>query len=209
MIRDELKGLLGFIEKAEGLKREMRHSWLSDRRRESVAEHTWRMSLMAIMLKDKLSVDVNLEKVLKMVIVHDLVEIEAGDVSALDQLRDPAIRENKAKKELAAIENIRTELGQGLGEEFYRLWMEFEERETNEAKFSNALDKLEVQIQHNQAPLDTWEEIEFEMLYMMDKHVAFDENLRLFKDEIVREAEDKMKHQGIISEKYRPKSADE
>ncbi len=199
----ELNKILDFIGKAEKLKREMRHSWLSDNRQESVAEHTWRMSLMAILLRDKIAVNVDLERVLKMIIIHDLVEIEAGDVSALDVLRKPEIKEQKQAREMQAIKNIRIELGDKLGKEIYDLWIEFEEKSSPEAKFANALDKLEVQIQHNHAPIETWEEIEFEMVYMMDKHVGFDEKLRQFKDLIVDQAEDKMIKNGIAVEKYR------
>ncbi len=203
-MENELRKILQFIGKAEKLKREMRHSWLSDKRQESVAEHTWRMSLMAMLLKDKLQVEVDIEKVLKMIIVHDLVEIEAGDVSALDVLRNPEIKKDKVANELQAIEQIKNELSGELGQEIYELWMEFEEKESLEARFSNALDKLEVQIQHNHAPLDTWEEIEFEMVYMMDKHVAFDGNMGVFKDLIVEQAEEKMQAGGLSPARYRP-----
>lgn len=200
-----LSQILQFLEKAEALKREMRHSWLSDYRQESVAEHTWRMALMAILLRDQLAVPVNLEKVLKMIIIHDLVEVEAGDVSALDVLRNPAIKAEKVQREQQAIANIQAELGGNIGQEIYDLWYEFEEKETIEAKFSNALDKLEVQIQHNHAPIDTWEEIEFDMVYHMDKHVSFDPNMALFKDLIVAQAEAKMEGEGISPLDYRPK----
>ena len=193
MASSDLQNLLQFITKAEKLKREMRHSWLSNNRRESVAEHTWRMSLMAILLKDKLAVKVKLEKVLKMVVIHDLVEIEAGDVSALDILRNPSIKDTKRQNEIQAIENIKNELGHDLGVEIHDLWYEFENKETIEAKFANALDKLEVQIQHNHASIDTWEEIEFNMVYMMDQHVSFDETLIAFKNLVVAQAEEKMK----------------
>ena len=200
---DQLYTILQFITKAEQLKKEMRHSWLSNRRQESVAEHTWRMSLMAILLKDKLDVELDLEKVLKMIIIHDLVEIEAGDVSALDVLRNPSIKGDKVNRELQAIENIKSELDGALGAEIYALWHEFEDKKTVEAQFSNALDKLEVQIQHNHAPLDTWEEIEFEMVYMMDKHVTFNKTLQVFKNLIVDQAEDKMVEAGLSPQKYR------
>ena len=202
MLKD-LQQILHFIGKAEQLKKEMRHSWLSNRRQESVAEHTWRMSLMAILLKDKLDVELDLEKVLKMIIIHDLVEIEAGDVSALDVLRNPSIKGDKVNRELQAIENIKSELDGALGAEIYALWHEFEDKKTVEAQFSNALDKLEVQIQHNHAPLDTWEEIEFEMVYMMDKHVTFNKTLQVFKNLIVDQAEDKMVEAGLSPQKYR------
>lgn len=199
----KLQEILSFISKAEKLKLEMRHSWLSNNRQESVAEHTWRMSLMAILLRDRLDEKVDLEKVLKMIIIHDLVEIEAGDVSALEILRDPSLKQSKQEKEALAIENIKSELGHNLGNEIHKLWHEFESKETPESKFANALDKLEVQIQHNHAPMDTWEEIEFEMVYMMDKHVLHDEELMAFKDLVVNQAEQKMKENDISPEKYR------
>lgn len=200
----ELSRILQFVTKAEQLKKEMRHSWLSNDRRESVAEHTWRMSLMAVLLRDHLEVKVDLERVLKMIIIHDLVEIEAGDIPVLDILNNPEVRAKKATDELDAINNIREELGETLGEEIRDLWMEFESKGTNEAKFANALDKLEVQIQHNHASLKTWEEIEFELVYTMDKHVDFDQKLIAFKDLIVAEAETKMRKAGKDPEVYKP-----
>jgi putative hydrolase of HD superfamily len=63
------------------------------------------------------------------------------------------------------------------GQEIYDLFYEFENKETYEAKVANALDKLEVQLQHNHAGFSTWEEIEYDMCYMMDRHVLFDETL--------------------------------
>ncbi len=202
-MKSGLEEILAFINKAEKLKLEMRHSWLSNNRQESVAEHSWRMSLMAILLKDKLKVKVDIARVLKMIIIHDLVEIEAGDVSALDILRDPSIKQAKQQNEILAIENIKEELGDDLGNEIYELWHEFEDKETQESRFANALDKLEVQIQHNHASLETWEEIEFRMVYMMDQHVSFDEKLTEFKNLVVSQAEHKMKKNNISPDKYR------
>jgi putative hydrolase of HD superfamily len=196
-MEEELKNILDFINQSEKLKRELRHSWLSDKRRESVAEHTWRMSLMAVLLRDKLGTEVNLERVLKIIITHDLVEIEAGDTPAVNVIRDPSLKNIKHQKERQAIENIRKKLGPGLGDEIYDLWQEFEANQTNEAKFANALDKLEVKIQHIQAPIETWEEIEFDMVYMMDPWVSFDDNLVMLKDLVVSSAEDKMRKNSI------------
>lgn len=188
----DLKKTLEFISKSEQLKKEMRHSWLSNNRRESVAEHTWRMSLMAILLREHLENPIDLEKVLKMIIIHDLVEIEAGDVSALKTLNDSSLRKEKTKKEIKAIKNIQKELQGELGNEIYNLWNEFEEKKSPEARFANAIDKLEVQIQHNHAPLETWEEIEFDMVYLMDEYVSYDPNLEEFKDLVVNQAEEKI-----------------
>lgn len=68
--------ILNFLHKAEGLKRELRHSWLSDGRQESVAEHSWRMSLMGILLVPYIKQKINIAHLLQMIICHDLVEIE-------------------------------------------------------------------------------------------------------------------------------------
>ncbi len=81
MIRNEnLDKEIKFIKLAEKLKTEMRHSWLSDGRRESVAEHSWRLSLMALRYAEKLDQPVDLLKCLKIAIIHDLVEVISGDI---------------------------------------------------------------------------------------------------------------------------------
>jgi putative hydrolases of HD superfamily len=85
---------------------------------------------------------------------------------------------------LEAIHNIKHSLPYELGEELYRLWMEFEHKETYEAKVANALDKLEVQLQHNEADISTWLEIEYAMTYKMNQYVQFDSFLTQLKDVI-------------------------
>ncbi len=194
MAKKRLITLYEFIKSAENLKREVRHSWLSNGRQESVAEHSWRMSLMALLLEKELVSRVDLVKVLKMIVIHDIAEMEAGDIPAMRTLKDPKIKELKNKNELIAIENIKKILGNSVGDEIYDLWQEFELKKTTEAKFVNALDKLEVQIQHNQASLDTWEDFEFDMIHMMDKHVQFDAILIQLKDLVVKEAEEKIEN---------------
>src|SRR5688572_17954589 len=121
----QLTSTLKVLKLAERLKFELRHSYTSSGRQESVAEHTWRMSLMAVLIGPYLDQPVNMEKLLKMIIIHDLIEAEAGDVSALDVLRNPAIKKEKEQRERAAIENLRRHLDSSVGEEVYRLWYEF------------------------------------------------------------------------------------
>jgi len=197
MMKTEITAILKVLQLAERLKFELRHSYLSSGRQESVAEHTWRMSLMAVLIEPLLKTKVDTARMLKMIIIHDLVEAEAKDVSALDVLRDPSIRIQKEAREKAAIENIRAALSHTNGQEIYDLFYEFEHKETYEAKVANALDKLEVQLQHNHADISTWEEIEYDMSYMMDKHVLFDETLTELKDQIEIEAELKMALAGV------------
>lgn len=206
-ITSQLSSILKVLKLAERLKFELRHSYTSSGRQESVAEHTWRMSLMAVLIAPYLEQPVNMERLLKMIIIHDLIEAEAGDVSALDVLRNPAIKIEKEQRERAAIENLRRDLDSPAGEEIYHLWYEFEEKTTYEARVANAFDKLEVQLQHNDADIATWEEIEFEMSYMMGRHVQFDATLTQLKALIEKEAEDKMILAGVDVEAVRKRVA--
>lgn len=193
----EIASILKILTLAERLKFELRHSYTSSGRQESVAEHTWRMSLMAVLIEPLLKQKVDTARLLKMIIIHDLVEAEARDVSALDILRDPGIKKQKIEREKHAIENIRSTLKETNGQEIYELFYEFEEKETYESKVANALDKLEVQLQHNHASINTWEDIEYDMSFMMDKHVLFDETLLELKKQIEEAAEEKMQLAGV------------
>ncbi|MEO8108576.1 MAG: HD domain-containing protein [Ginsengibacter sp.] len=193
----QITSILKVLALAERLKFELRHSYTSSGRQESVAEHTWRMSLMAVLIEPLLTQKVDTARLLKMIILHDLVEAEATDVSALDVLRNPEIKLAKIEKEKQAIENLRSTLKDTNGQEIYDLFYEFEEKQTYESKVANALDKLEVQLQHNHADFSTWEEIEYDMSYMMDKHVLFDPTLFELKNQIEKQAENKMQSHGI------------
>ncbi|WP_299754296.1 HD domain-containing protein [uncultured Pontibacter sp.] len=195
-MKEELKSVLEVLHLAEKLKYELRHSWLSNGRQESVAEHTWRMSLMVVLLEPYLDNEINVAHTLKMVIVHDLVEAEAGDVPAFE-VNTTALKEQKRQRELKAIENLRDTLGNGLGQHVYELWHEFEDKLTYEARVANALDKLEVQIQHNQADINTWLEIEQEFVFLMGRHTEFDSCLQQLKELIEAQAVLKMEAAGI------------
>ena len=152
---------------------------------------------MAVLIEPLLTKKVDTTRLLKMIIIHDLVEAEAKDISALDVLRNPEIRLKKAAREKQAIENLRAALKETNGQEIYELFYEFEHKDSYESKVANALDKLEVQLQHNHADFSTWEEIEYDMCFMMDKHVLFDETLFELKRQIESDAEEKMKSAGI------------
>ncbi len=183
---------------AEALKRELRHSWLSDGRQESVAEHTYQMALMAIFIAPYLETEVNLERTLKMILVHDLVEAVAGDVPFFE------VSDRKARKaalETAAIEKIRGMLPAEIGSEVYELWHEFETGASSEAKFARALDNLEVQLQHNLAALETWQPVEHALVYTkMDAHCSHDAFLKSFCDALKADAEKKMIDGGVCIE---------
>ena len=188
----DLQNTLKFLHVAEGLKRELRHSWLSDGRQESVAEHTWRVALMAMAIEEHLPQKVNSERLLKMIIIHDLVEVYATDIPAFDTMNNIKVKEQKRQNEMKAIEKIRNLLGNDTGQQFYDLWFEFEHKKTYEAKVANALDKLEAQIQHNEAAIETWLPIEHEMVFLLGKHTDFDDVLDELKGIIEAEGVDKI-----------------
>lgn len=172
-----------FIKEAEGLKRLLRHSWLSDGRQESVAEHTWRMAIMALTLAPEIEFSIDISKVLKMILIHDLAEIHVGDYHAFK-----TVPTNKHQLEQQAFKKLTAKLAKKTAAELMMLWQEFEQGKTNEAKFAIALDKLEVLIQHNQARLSTWDEKEYDFnyYYAYDK-VAFSKVLTIFRDLVLAE----------------------
>lgn len=198
MMRENLIDILKVIKLGEKLKYELRHSWLSTGRQESVAEHTWRVSLMAMLIEPYLDKKVDIAKLLKMIIIHDLVEAEARDIPAFETINNMEKKKEKERNEMRAIENIRDTLKGNLGEDIYNLWIEFENKQSFEAKVANALDKLEAQIQHNEADISTWIDVEYQMSFMLGKHTDFNTVLTQFKDIIEEEAEIKIKNEGIV-----------
>jgi putative hydrolase of HD superfamily len=101
---------------------------------------------MLVLVVPRLQVNVDFLKILKMAIIHDLVEIEAEDISILEYIDNKKVSDAKQIEEEKAIKNIRTMLGES-GKEIYDLWFEFEEQKTIESKVLKALDKLEGQLQ--------------------------------------------------------------
>lgn len=184
----QLKRIFDFLTLSEKLKYELRHCDLSNGRRESVAEHVWRTSLMALLVAPHLSENINLEKTLKMIIIHDIVEAICGDVPAFET-DNPIAKQVKADNEAKAIEEIKQMLASETGDEIFHLWYEFEEKQTLESKVANTLDKLEAQIQHNESDLSTWIPIEkLRVFYKLDELGEFDPFLKEFKNHIKQES---------------------
>lgn len=158
----KIEKIVDFIEYSEGLKRLLRNSWLSNERQESVAEHTWRVALIASLIAPETDLKFDLGKILQMITIHDLVEIEAGDVPSINQV-GLAIK-LKSESEQKAIEKIRKMLPVESGEKVYLLWQEFEKQKTNEARLAKISDKIEAVVQKYQHTTSRW--------------ISFDENNR-------------------------------
>ena len=187
--------ILDFLKLSEGLKRELRHSWLSDGRRESVAEHSWQMALMAILVHPHLDEPVDLGRTLELIVVHDLVEALVGDVPYFDTSERKRL---KQQREAAAIAEIEARLDPPTGARIKALFLEFEARATAEARFAGALDNLEVQIQHNLADFSTWTDAEYALIYdKIERPCAYDPFLTALCKAIQAEAEAKLRAGGI------------
>lgn len=141
----EAEGVLAFLQKAENLKNTLRSSYTSNGRRESAAEHSWRLCLL-ITACSTFFQDLNMEKLLKLAVIHDLAEAICGDTPAIHQ-SDPAA---KSAEERAALQRIVQPLPEHIGHEITALWEEYDSGATEEARLVKALDKLETLIQHNQ-----------------------------------------------------------
>jgi len=198
----KLDRILKMIYLSHNLKTEGRHCWYHDGRRESVAEHVWCVSFMALLLAPHISQKVDMEKVLKMIIVHDLVEVEAGDTPFFLS-ETPEGKKLKHEKETRAMQSIHALLDSPTGDEIKALWLEYEEKKTAEARFCAALDKLEASIQHNNSPTATWTEKDQKRAFQIDGYCAFDPVLKQLNDMVVGEAMEKLEKAGIDSAKIK------
>ena len=152
--------LIGFISLAEKLKTQLRHSYTSNSsRQESVAEHTWMICLLAILIIPKLQKKLDLSKVLQLAVIHDLAEAITGDIPAFETSERKA---NKAEDEENAMQTLLHALQDKKSEiNIQKLWEEYEQRQTEESRLVKALDKLEVLLQHNNADISTWHDGDF------------------------------------------------
>ncbi len=141
-MNNTLEELLTYFKFHNRLKTVLRNNWTTDKRKESSAEHSWSVAVMTWLLTKNLETELNTtldqNKIIKMALVHDLVEIEAGDVAAWDK----AGREAVAASEMKAIENIFTHLPNSGGQEIHDLWIEHEKLETVESKLVKACDQM-------------------------------------------------------------------
>ncbi len=152
-ITERLKQQILFIKEIDNIKHIFRKTRLFDNSRfENDSEHSWHLALMAIILSEYSNEPVDLLKVIKMVLVHDIVEIYAGDTF----LYDESGNKNKSLKEMESAEKIFGLLPQDQKEEFIEIWQEFERRETPESKFAAAIDRLEPLLQNYYTEGYTW-----------------------------------------------------
>lgn len=186
----DARSFLEIMHVAERLKDNVRHSWTSQGRRESVAEHSWRLTLMAWLVRDAFP-EADAEKLMAMATLHDLGEAFTGDIPAF--VKTDADRE----EENAQIERWCDALPAPCGEEMRALFREMEALETLEARIIKALDKMEALIQHNEADISTWLPLEYDLnLTYGDPYVAFSESMKSLRREILADTMEKIRSEG-------------
>lgn len=154
-MKERLRQQVEFLVEIDKLKIILRRTHLiHDDRRENDAEHSWHLALAAMVLAEYANDKIDLAKVIKMVLIHDLVEIDAGDTFCYDYeaAKDKVQREEKAADRIFGL------LPQEQGQEFRDLWEEFEERVTPEARFAAALDRLQPVLHNLHTQGGTWHE---------------------------------------------------
>ena len=186
----EARALLDALHVAERLKDETRHCYTSGGRHESVAEHSWRIALMAFFLRDAFP-EADMDKVARMCLIHDLGECFTGDIPAFDKTAQDESREEQL------LDRWVSSLPSPCREEMRMLYSEMAALKTQEAKIYKALDKLEAVISHNESDISTWEDHEYDLqLTYGEQNVAFSPYLSELRQAIRQETLDKIAREG-------------
>ena len=184
--RMEPRTLLDFMGVAERLKCNMRHSRTAENRRESVAEHTYRLCVFAWLVKEEFP-DCDMDKVMRMSLFHDLGEAVTGDIPAFEKTDKDRKVENKKVEQLTDI------LPEPVRAEWKALFEEMEAMETQEARLYKSLDKLEALIQHNEADISTWIPLEYDLqMTYGNEECKFTEYIQRLRDEVRKDSKRKI-----------------
>ena len=179
--------LLEFLAMAEKLKCNTRHSYTSSGRHESVAEHSFRLALMAYMVSDEVP-EIDTDKVNRMCLIHDLGEAITGDIPSFEKTDSDEAAED------SAVSGFVNQLPEYWKKQLGEMYSEMNELKTPEAKLYKALDKLEAVIQHNEADISTWLPLEYELqLTYGTKECSFNEYINSLRDEVRSVSEKKIK----------------
>lgn len=177
---DRLKKQIEFIVEVDKLKHIMRQTYLANgTRKENDAEHSWHLALMVFLLAEHtLEPKIDLLRTMKMVLIHDIVEIDAGDTYCYDEIA--AL--DKAKRERKAAERIFNLLPSDQAEEIWELWEEFEEVRTPEARFAAALDRLQPLLLNYASQGLSWHEHEVQRSQCLNRNNHIENSSKVLWD---------------------------
>jgi putative hydrolase of HD superfamily len=169
MTNDVLRAQLEFIEAIDALKSVERRNYLADGSRvENSAEHSWHVALMAYLCAEHCDEPVDLARVVLMLLIHDVVEVQAGDT----YLYDLQARRQQEEKEQAAAQRLYGMLPERQAQEFLALWTEFEARETPEARYAKAIDALLPLVQTTACDGKGWRERGISREQVLEQKIA-------------------------------------
>lgn len=178
---ENLEKIFSFFCQAGKLKDVLRYNEKKNGTKESVADHSWRLALMAFSAAEELEINVDILKSIKLAIVHDIAESITGDIDAVLIMEGKVSKEEKKKKEIIAMEQIKSIAPEKTGVEIYNLWDEYEKNETKEAKFIKALDKLETLMHLVESGHKTYDKPDFIPTYADEAVKNFPELLPMLK----------------------------
>ena len=178
--------LIKILNVAEKLKCNTRHCYTSSGRHESVAEHCWRAALMAMLLEKEFP-QADMNKVIKMILIHDLGEAFTGDIPCFEK------SSNDEKKESRVLDDWVQTFPEPERTQWLELYAEMNALKTQEAKIYKALDKMEAVIQHDESDLSTWLPLEYELQFKYGtENVQFSEYMKNLKAEIDKITQNKI-----------------
>lgn len=165
---DRLEQQINFIIEIDKTKEIFRQTYISNgMRKENDAEHAWHFAIMAVLLAEYANEPVDVLNVVKMALIHDLVEIDAGDT----YLYDAEGTKTKAQREMKAANRIYHLLPEDQGKELFELWREFEERKTPEAKFAATIDRLQPILLNDATDGKAWLEHDISEEQILERNV--------------------------------------
>jgi putative hydrolase of HD superfamily len=199
--------IIEFLKFSSKLKSQQRSIKISQDRHESVADHSWHLCIMVLLVHPHLQKSVDLLKTLKMALVHDLVEAEMGDIPYGLTFTNKKIKNDKSTKEKKEIEKIKKMIGGELGEEVYNLWHELEKLQNSEAKLVKALDSLEANHQSILFDVDYWDDYFYKIaLTKAEKYCKHEKILININNEITNRMENEFRKIGLNVEKIKGKN---
>jgi len=192
---DRLEKQIAFIKEIDQLKQISRQTYLADgSRKENDAEHSWHLAIMAVLMGEYANQNIDVLRVVSMVLLHDIVEIDAGDTYAYDKEGNAT----KRNREVAAAKRLFPILPEDQAAYFYGLWEEFEAAETPEAKFAHTLDNIQPMLLNDASGGKSWREHDVKLSSIMERQKMTAEGSQSIWEYAKKEILEKNIKKGII-----------